>query len=94
MPNVMGVLNHMDFYKDGKQLRKTRKKYKKRFEAELGSGYRLFYMQGLKHELYLKRDVINMARFLSIKYSRSPWKQDHPYLLADRFELQPAEEDA
>ncbi len=86
LPNVMGVLNHLDFFKDGKQLKKTRKKYKKRFESEMGSNYRLFYLQGLKNEGYLKRDILNMARFLSvIKYSKSRWKLDHPFLLVDRF---------
>lgn len=43
-PNVMGILTHMDFFKDNKQLRKTRKKYKKRFEYEVGSDYKLFYL--------------------------------------------------
>lgn len=31
-PNVMGVLTHLDFFKENKQLRKTKKKFKKRFE--------------------------------------------------------------
>jgi ribosome biogenesis protein BMS1 len=43
----MGVLTHIDFFKDNKQLRKTRKKYKKRFEYEVGGGYKLFYLSGL-----------------------------------------------
>lgn len=30
-PHVMGVLNHLDYYKDNKQLKKTKKKFKKRF---------------------------------------------------------------
>lgn len=30
-PHVMGILTHLDYFKDSKQLRKTRKKYKKRF---------------------------------------------------------------
>lgn len=30
-PNVMGVLTHLDYFRDNKQLRKTRKKFKKRF---------------------------------------------------------------
>jgi len=46
-PNVMGVLTHMDYFKDSKALRKTRKKYKKRFEYEVGTKYKLFYFSGL-----------------------------------------------
>jgi ribosome biogenesis protein BMS1 len=53
-PNVMGVLTHIDYFKDNKQLRKTRKKYKKRFEYETGGNYKLFYLQALKNEYYLK----------------------------------------
>lgn len=30
-PHVMGVLTHLDFFKDNKQLRKTKKKFKKKF---------------------------------------------------------------
>jgi ribosome biogenesis protein BMS1 len=30
-PNVMGVLTHLDFFKDNKQMRKTKTKFKKRF---------------------------------------------------------------
>jgi len=53
-PNVMGVLTHIDFFKDGKMFRKSRKMYKKRFEYEVGEGYKLFYLSALKNGLYLK----------------------------------------
>jgi len=53
-PNVMGVLTHLDFFKDGKQLRRTRKQYKKRFGYEVGEGYKLFYLTGMKNGMYMK----------------------------------------
>lgn len=53
-PNVMGVLTHIDFFKDGKTFRKTRKMYKKRFEYEVGEGYKLFYLSALQNGFYLK----------------------------------------
>lgn len=84
----MGVLNHLDFFKDSKQLRKTRKKYKKRFEYEVGGGSKLFYIVGGGGEgLYPRRDVINLARNISsIKTNTIPWRLQHPYMLADRWE--------
>ena len=62
----MGVLTHMDFFKDNKQLRTTRKTYKKRFEYEVGSEYKLFYLSGLINGLYPKMEILNLARFISI----------------------------
>ena len=44
----MGVLTHLDFFKENKQLRKTKKQLKKRFTYETGEEYKLFYLSGLK----------------------------------------------
>lgn len=53
----------------------------------MGSGYKLFYLSGLKNSLYLKHDIINLARFISfIKYTPVRWKSEHPFILSDRFE--------
>lgn len=94
-PNVMGVLTHIDYFKDNKQLRKTRKKYKKRFEYEVGSSYKLFYLTALKNQLYLNHEITNLARFISIiKYTPVRWKSEHPFILADRFEKLPNGETA
>ena len=36
---------------------------------------------------YNKRDTLNLARFISIaKFRPLAWRQQHPYLVADRFE--------
>lgn len=56
-PNVMGVLTHLDFFKENKQLRKTKKKLKKRFTYETGEDYKLFYLSGLKNGLYPQMEV-------------------------------------
>ena len=47
MPNVMGVLTHLDYYKLNKGLRKTKKQMKKRFWKEVYDGAKLFYLSGL-----------------------------------------------
>lgn len=86
-PNIMGVLTHIDYFKDNKQLRKTRKKYKKRFEYETGGNYKLFNLSALKNDYYLKQDIHNLARFISIiKVTPVRWKSDHPFILADKME--------
>lgn len=38
-PRCMGVLNHLDMYKDSKSVRKRKKQLKNRFEVEL---YKVF----------------------------------------------------
>ncbi|KAL3698605.1 hypothetical protein R1sor_012681 [Riccia sorocarpa] len=86
-PKVMGVLTHLDQFKDPKRLRKTKKKLKNRFWTEIYDGAKLFYLSGLLHGKYPKREILNLARFVSIaKFRPLTWRINHPYLLADRFE--------
>jgi ribosome biogenesis protein BMS1 len=47
MPNVMGVLTHLDYFKENKNQRKTQKRMKKRFWKEVHEGAKLFYFSGL-----------------------------------------------
>ena len=47
MPNVMGVLTHLDYFKVNKYLRRTKKRMKKRFWKEVYDGAKLFYLSGL-----------------------------------------------
>lgn len=56
-PNVMGVLTHLDFFKENKQLRKTKKLLKRRFTFETGDEYKLFYISGIKNETYPQMEV-------------------------------------
>ncbi|EAS05797.2 elongation factor Tu GTP-binding domain protein (macronuclear) [Tetrahymena thermophila SB210] len=86
-PSIMGVLTHTDFFKDNKQLRKTKKKYKARFEHEVGNDSKLFYLSGMKYGQYLKREVLNLSRMIGVmKVQPVPWKQTHPFIVPDRYE--------
>ena len=86
-PKVMGVLTHLDGFRDNKSLKKTKKALKHRFWTEIYPGAKLFYLSGIRNGKYLKREVHNLARFISVmKFRPLTWRQTHPYLLADRFE--------
>lgn len=87
MPRVMGVLTHLDLFKNAKQLRKTKKTLKQRFWTEVYAGAKLFYLSGLLHDEYLRMEVKNLARFISVmKFRPLTWRTAHPYFLADRIE--------
>ncbi|TYJ15940.1 hypothetical protein E1A91_A10G216600v1 [Gossypium mustelinum] len=86
-PKVMGVLTHLDKFKDVKKLKKTKQRLKHRFWTEIYDGAKLFYLSGLIHGKYPKREVHNLARFISVmKFPPLSWRTSHPYLLVDRFE--------
>lgn len=93
-PKIMGVLTHLDAFKDSKRLSKTKKKLKQRFWTEIYQGAKLFYLSGLINGKYLKNEVLNLSRFISVmKFRPLVWRNTHPYLLADRFEdLTPPEQ--
>lgn len=87
LPKVMGVLTHLDKFKDAKKLRKTKQHLKHRFWTEIRTGAKLFYLSGLIHGKYTKREVHNLARFISVmKFQPLSWRTNHPYVLSDRFE--------
>jgi ribosome biogenesis protein BMS1 len=86
-PKVMGVLTHLDAFSDAKKLKKAKKALKARFWAEVYDGAKLFYLSGMQHGKYLKREVLNLARFVAVaKFRPLAWRQQHAYVLADRFE--------
>jgi hypothetical protein len=60
-PKVMGVLTHLDGFRDTKALKKTKKALKHRFWTEIYQGAKLFYLSGLKNGKYLKREVHNLG---------------------------------
>jgi len=94
-PRVVGVLTHLDGFKENKQLKKIKKTMKHRFWSELYDGAKLFYMSGLQYGRdYFNRDVQNLARYIAVQKGRIlSWRQSHPYMLALRWEDQtpPAE---
>jgi len=86
-PRCMGVLNHLDLYKDSKTVRKRKKQLKSRFEVELYKGARLFYLSMLVNGEYLQNEVHNLCRFISVmKMTPIQWRASHPYVVADRME--------
>ncbi|XP_042035719.1 ribosome biogenesis protein bms1-like [Salvia splendens] len=86
-PRVMGVLTHLDKFEDVKKLKKTKQRLKHRFWTEIYDGAKLFYLSGLIHGKYTKREVHNLARFISVmKFPPLSWRASHPYILVDRFE--------
>ncbi|RVW28270.1 Ribosome biogenesis protein BMS1-like [Vitis vinifera] len=86
-PKVMGVLTHLDKFKDAKKLKKTKQRLKHRFWTEIYDGAKLFYLSGLIHGKYPKREIHNLARFISVmKFHPLSWRASHPYILVDRFE--------
>ncbi|KYQ50988.1 Ribosome biogenesis protein BMS1 like protein [Trachymyrmex zeteki] len=87
MPRIMGVLTHLDLIKNASQMRKTKKTLKHRFWTEVFAGAKLFYLSGLLHEEYLRTEIKNLARFISVmRFRPLTWRTTHPYLLADRLE--------
>jgi ribosome biogenesis protein BMS1 len=86
-PKVMGVLTHLDMFKNKKKLKKRKKKLKHRFWTEIYPGAKLFYLSGLTNGRYTKTDTRNLARFISVaKFRTLTWRSSHSYVLADRFE--------
>ncbi|KAF3973392.1 hypothetical protein CMV_003173 [Castanea mollissima] len=86
-PKVMGVLTNLDKFKDAKKLKKTKQRLKHRFWTEIYDGAKLFYLSGLIHGKYPKREIHNLARFISVmKFHPLSWRVSHPYILVDRFE--------
>jgi hypothetical protein len=86
-PKVIGVLTHLDSFRDSKPLRRLKKVMKDRFWSEVCKGAKLFYFSGVLHGKYLRREVINLGRFISVtKPTPLQWRVAHSYLLADRVE--------
>ena len=86
-PKVIGVLTHLDQFKKLAQVKKVKKTLKHRFWTEIVDGAKLFYLNGIKGNKYMKREIINLARFISqAKFRPLVWKNTHPYVICDRFE--------
>ncbi|KFP88135.1 Ribosome biogenesis protein BMS1, partial [Apaloderma vittatum] len=86
-PKIMGVLTHLDTFKNNKQLKKTKKRLKHRFWTEVYPGAKLFYLSGMVHGEYQKQEIHNLGRFISVmKFRPLTWQTSHPYVLVDRME--------
>ncbi|XP_010735940.3 ribosome biogenesis protein BMS1 homolog isoform X1 [Larimichthys crocea] len=86
-PRIMGVLTHLDAFKNNKTLRKTKKNLKHRFWTEVYQGAKLFYLSGMVYGEYQTQEVKNLGRFISVmKFRPLVWQTSHPYVLVDRME--------
>jgi ribosome biogenesis protein BMS1 len=86
-PKVMGVLTHLDGFRDGKTLQRRKREMKTRFWAEIHAGAKLFYLSGLVRGAYPKGEVHNLALYVSRMKTRPlSWRSAHPYVLVDRVE--------
>ncbi|XP_053270057.1 ribosome biogenesis protein BMS1 homolog [Pleuronectes platessa] len=86
-PRIMGVLTHLDSFKNNKALRKTKKNLKHRFWTEVYQGAKLFYLSGMVYGEYQTQEVKNLGRFIAVmKFRPLVWQQSHPYVLVDRME--------
>lgn len=87
MPKIMGVLTHLDAIRNAKTLKRRKKELKHRFWTEVYDGAKLFYLSGIVHGEYLRNEIKNLCRFISIiKFRPLAWRGAHSYLLADRME--------
>jgi len=86
-PKIMGVLTHLDRFKNNKTLRTTKKRLKHRFWTEIYQGAKLFYLSGIINGKYPNMEIQNLSRFISVmKFRPLVWRNTHPYLVADRVE--------
>ena len=59
-----------------------------RLRSFASAGAKLFYLSGIRNGKYLQREILNLARFISVmKFRPLSWRLTHPYLLTDRFEV-------
>ncbi|XP_059614390.1 ribosome biogenesis protein BMS1 homolog [Phlebotomus argentipes] len=87
MPKIMGVLTHLDVIRNAKALKRRKKELKHRFWTEVYNGAKLFYLSGLLHGEYLRNEIKNLGRFISVMKLRPlSWRGAHSYILADRME--------
>lgn len=85
MPRVLGVATHLDLFKSQSTLRTSKKRLKHRFWTEVYQGAKLFYLSGVINGRYPDREILNLTRFMSVmKFRPLKWRNEHPYLLADR----------
>ncbi|QLG71065.1 hypothetical protein HG535_0B01030 [Zygotorulaspora mrakii] len=85
MPRVLGVATHLDLFKSQSTLRASKKRLKHRFWTEVYEGAKLFYLSGVINGRYPDREILNLSRFISVmKFRPLKWRNEHPYMLADR----------
>ena len=71
----MGVLTHLDTFKNKTRLQKVKKQMKQRFWTEVYQGAKLFYLSGMVHTEYQKTEVHNLGKECSPKFWEKTWQQ-------------------
>ena len=85
---IVGVITHMDDFRQNKSLSKYKKQIKKRFIKDATDKSKLFYLFGIKNNLYIKLQLHTMARYLKvIKPNQPGFRINHPYLFCDRYDI-------
>ena len=85
---IMGVITHMDDFRQNKSLSKYKKQIKKRFIKDATDKSKLFYLYGIKNNLYIKLQLHTMARYLKvIKPNQPGFRINHPYIFCDRYDI-------
>ncbi|MCL7029357.1 hypothetical protein MKW94_007021 [Papaver nudicaule] len=83
----MGVLTHLDEFKDETELDETKERLQDNFRTEIYQGAMISCLSGLDHDLYKMLEVEELARhILMFQSCLSSWRVAHPYVLVDRFE--------
>ncbi|KAJ8927029.1 hypothetical protein NQ314_020592, partial [Rhamnusium bicolor] len=78
MPRIMGILTHLDMIKNTKSLKLAKKTLKHRFWTEVYPGAKLFYLSGILHGEYLRNEIKNLGRFISVmKFRPLQWRTTH-----------------
>lgn len=84
-PRILGVTTHLDLFKNVSTMRNAKKQLKSRFWTEVYQGAKLFYLSGVINGRYPDREILNLARFISVmKFRPLKWRNEHYYVLADR----------
>lgn len=84
-PRILGVTTHLDLFKSVSTMRNAKKQLKNRLWTEVYQGAKLFYLSGVINGRYPDREILNLARFISVmKFRPLKWRNEHPYMLADR----------
>ena len=86
-PKVVGVLTHLDAFKQSKLLQNTKKALKNRFWTEIYKGAKLFDLSGVVNGKYLKHEVKRLSLYIGrVKFRPLVWRNTHPYVVVDRVE--------
>ena len=85
---IVGVITHMDDFRQNKSLSKYKKQIKKRFIKDATDRSKLFYLFGIKNNLYIKLQLHTLARYLKvIKPNQPGFRINNPYIFCDRYDI-------